>query len=183
MSDQRAPVEAPAELATTDEGHDDAHLPAPREHLLTFYDRLRDKVLAAVEKKSGKLGADAVKVLLLVPDIFLLLVRLVLDKEVPRPARAMIGSVLAYFLLPIDLLPEALIGGAGLLDDLVLATAVLTQVFGGELEPYAKKHWSGPDDLRQVLHDVSAAAHRILGPTLPAKIDKFLERHGGKHPP
>ncbi len=182
MSEPPTP-ESSLQPAQAEEQHDDSHLPAPREHLLAFYDRLREKVLVAMEKKGGKLGADAVKVLLLVPDIFLLLVRLVLDKDVPRPARAMIGSVLAYFLLPIDLLPEALIGGAGLLDDLVLATAVLTQVFGGELEPYAKKHWSGPDDLRAVLRDVSEAAHRFVGPDFQKKIDRFLERHGGNPRP
>src|SRR3954462_14713527 len=32
---------------------------------------------------------------------------LALDKEVPGSARAMIGGALAYFILPIDLLPEA----------------------------------------------------------------------------
>ncbi len=133
-----------------------------QKHLLAAYDGIRRKALRAVERRGGRLGADAVRVLLLVPDIFLLLVRLSLDKEVPVRTRVLIGSVLAYFLLPIDLLPEGLLGGAGYLDDLVLATAVIAQAFGGELETYARKHWSGPDDIREVLRDVSASAHRLL---------------------
>lgn len=162
-------------VETTEEGEEIA-IPASHDHLLTAYDRLRVKVLAAVEKKGGKLSADAVKVLLLVPDIFLLLVRLVLDRDVPPRTRALIGSVLAYFLLPVDLLPEALLGGGGYLEDVVLATAVLAQAFGGELEGHARKHWSGPEDLRVVLRDVTSAAHHLLGPTYHEKLDRFLEK-------
>ena len=51
------------------------------------------------------------RALLLVPDVFILLVRLALDKDVPGSARAMIGGALAYFVLPFDLLPEAILGG------------------------------------------------------------------------
>src|SRR5262245_59645581 len=51
--------------------------------LLSFYDRLREKILQAVEKRGGRLGEGAVRALLLVPDVFILLVRLSLDREVP----------------------------------------------------------------------------------------------------
>jgi uncharacterized membrane protein YkvA (DUF1232 family) len=150
------------------------------EHLLAGYDRLRQRVLRAVERRGGKLGADAVRILLLVPDIFLLLVRLTLDRDVPPAARATIASALAYFLLPVDLLPEAVLGAAGYLDDVVLATALVAQAFGGELEPYARKHWSGPEDLRQVLADVSATAHRLLGGRLHDRLHKLTAGKGGK---
>jgi len=151
-----------------------------REHLLAVYDRIRERVVRAVEKKGGKLGADAVRVLLLVPDIFLLLVRLALDRDVPASARALIASVLAYFILPVDLLPEAILGGAGFLDDVVLATAVLAQAFGGELEPYARKHWSGPEDLRVVIRDVSEAARRLIGGKAHGRLKKLLGKKGGE---
>ncbi len=147
---------------------------AEEERLLGFYDRLRRRILRTVEKRGGKLSANGVRVLLLVPDIFLLLVRLVMDRDVPAGTRALIGSVLAYFILPIDLLPEAILGGAGFLDDIVLATAVVTQAFGGELEPYARKHWSGPDDLRVVLREVSESAQGILGGRLHAQVQRMM---------
>src|SRR4051794_23474892 len=97
----------------------------PSSGLLSFYDRLREKILELVEKRAGrpggKLTEDAVRLLLLVPDVFILLVRLALDKDVPGSARAMIGGAVAYFILPFDLLPEAVLGPGGHLDDLVLA--------------------------------------------------------------
>src|SRR5436305_13954364 len=154
----------------------------PSSGLLSFYDRLREKILQTIERRAGRPGAklteDAVRALLLVPDVFILLVRLTLDKEVPGSARAMIGGALAYFILPFDLLPEAILGPVGYLDDLVLAAAVLAQAFGGELEPYARKHWSGEEDLRVVLRDISQTAHKLLGHNLYERLKKLLGRRG-----
>ena len=150
----------------------------PSSGLLSFYDRLRERILKSVEKRGGRLSEGAVRALLLVPDVFILLVRLSLDKQVPGSARALIGGTLAYFLLPADLLPEALLGGVGFMDDLILATAVLAQTFSGDLEPYARKHWSGSEDLRVVLRDLSETAHSLLGQNLFDRLKGLMGRRG-----
>jgi uncharacterized membrane protein YkvA (DUF1232 family) len=150
----------------------------PHHDLLSFYDRLRPRVLETIERRAGKLPEDVVIALLLVPDIFILLVRLMFDKEVPRRARILIGGALAYFISPIDLLPELFLGPIGYLDDLVVGVAVLSQVFTGDLEPYARKHWTGPRDLHAVLHDVRAAAHNLLGAGVHDRLKRLLSRHG-----
>ena len=158
----------------------------PSKGLLSFYDTLREKILHAIEKREGKRGAKltegTVRALLLVPDVFILLARLALDKNVPGSTRALIGGALAYFILPIDLLPEAILGGAGYLDDLVLATAVLSQAFGGDLEPYARKHWSGSEDLRVVVRDITGTRQSLLGETLrpapPAAVRRGIDLDG-----
>ena len=172
----------PGAVGDVDDEASDAEGEAPwsgREpHLLSFYDRLRDRVTDAVEQRGGRLGPSVVRALLLVPDVFILMVRLTLDREVPASARAMIGGALAYFILPVDLLPEAVIGAGGYLDDLVLASAVLAQTFSGDLEPYARKHWSGREELRTVLRDVSDAAQGLLGRNLYDKVQRLLNRRG-----
>jgi len=152
----------------------------PSTGLLSFYDRLRERVIGTVEKRGGRMSEGAVRALLLVPDVFILLVRLTLDKEVPKPARVLVGGALAYFIMPLDLFPEAILGPIGYMDDLVLATAVLAQAFGGDLEPYARKHWSGSEDLRIVLRDISESAHSLLGHNLYEKVKKLLRRRGVK---
>jgi uncharacterized membrane protein YkvA (DUF1232 family) len=178
---------SPADLAAFDadaaEREADAAMASGGEHLphrdlLSFYDRLRTRTLDFVERRAGKLPEDAVIALLLVPDVFILLVRLVCDKEVPGRARLLIGGALAYFISPFDLLPEALLGPIGYLDDLVVAVAVLTQVFTGDLEPYARKHWTGRQDLQVVLRDVNGAARSLLGPALHDRLKRLLARHG-----
>ncbi len=152
--------------------------PLPSAGLLSFYDRLRERVLHGVEKKGGRFSEAAVEALLLVPDVFILLVRLALDKEVPKPTRALIAGALGYFVLPTDLFPEALFGAGGYLEDLVLASAVLSQAFGGELEPYAHKHWSGSHELRKVLHDLTHTAQVLLGESLYGRLKGLLARRG-----
>jgi uncharacterized membrane protein YkvA (DUF1232 family) len=152
------------------------HLPSP--DLFSFYDRLRARVLDTVERRAGKLPEDVCIALLLVPDIFILLVRLTLDKELPVRSRLLIGGALAYFISPFDLLPEAILGPVGYLDDLVVAVAVLSQVLRGDLEPYARKHWTGRQDLQEVLHDIAATARTLLGPKVHDRLTRLLARHG-----
>lgn len=154
----------------------------PSSGLLSFYDRLRERVVAGVEGRGGRWAEGTVRALMLVPDVFILLVRLAMDKEVPAQARMLIGGALAYFVLPVDLLPEALVGIGGFVDDLVLATAVLAQAFSGELEPYARKHWSGSEDLRVVIQDVTYAAENLLGAKLYGRLKSLLARRGIRLP-
>lgn len=146
--------------------------------LLSFYDRLRERMVKTVARRSRKLGPAAVEALLLVPDVFMLLARLALDRQVPAGARSLIGGALLYFLTPLDLFPEAVIGPVGFLEDLVLAAAVLSQALGGELEPHARRYWSGRQELRGVLHDITASAHSLLGGRLLGRLDRALARRG-----
>lgn len=152
--------------------------PAPGPRLLTFYDRLRRRMLSAAHRRSSRLGKPVVEAMLLVPDVFILLVRLALDRDVPKEARAMIGGALAYFLLPTDLFPEAIVGAAGFLDDVVLAAAVLSQALGGDLEPYARKYWNGDQELRQALRDLTNGAASLLGRDLGGRVERLLARRG-----
>lgn len=149
-----------------------------RERLLGFYDGLRERVLAAARKRTGARGEKAADFLLVVPDVFLLLVRLVLDREVPTPARQLIGGALIYFMVPFDLMPEALIGGFGFADDLVLAAGVLHSALGAELEPFAERHWSGPPGVRKVLADAAQTAKAFAGQTVVGRVQKLLARYG-----
>ena len=164
---------AEAALATGGE-----ELLPPHHDLLGFYDRLRARVLETVERRAGRLPEDVIIALLLAPDIFILLVRLVFDKDVPRRSRLLIGGAIAYWISPFDLLPEAILGPIGYLDDLVVAVAVVSQVFTGDLEPYARKHWTGKQDLKEVLHDINAAARSLLGPAVHGRVKRLLSRHG-----
>ena len=154
----------------------DARLEPQR--LLSFYDRLRVRMVRYVARRSRRLGPAAVEALLLVPDVFILLVRLALDSKVPGGARALIGGALLYFVSPVDLFPEAVLGPVGFLEDLVLAAAVLAQALGGELEPYARRYWSGEQELREVLHDITHSAQSLLGGRLHRRLEGALARRG-----
>ncbi len=146
--------------------------------LLSTYDRLRDRITAWVERHGGRVGQGTAEAVLLVPDIFILLARLSLDRSVPKQTRTMMAGALAYFLMPIDLLPEAFLGPGALTEDLIIAAAVLATAFGSELGPQAEKYWNGSQKLRVVLGDVSAAAHALLGPRLYDRVKMLLAKWG-----
>ncbi len=148
------------------------------ERLLGFYDRLRRRMLAWSEGRGGRVGEKAARALITVPDIFLLLVRLSLDKEVPQRNRALIGGALAYFLLPFDFMPEGLVGPVGYLDDLVLVAMVLESAFDRRLEALCRKHWSGTEDLRKVLQELTGTGSLLLGDRLERRIRRLLTRRG-----
>lgn len=145
--------------------------------LLSSYDRLRQRLVAALDRR-GRLGRALADPLLLAPDLLVLLARLCIDREVSPASRRLIVGALAYFLTPVDLLPEAFVGVGGFLDDVVLVSLVLSHSLNEELEPLAVKHWSGNQELRVVLADVSGAGAALLGFDLYGRLKRFLARRG-----
>ncbi|MDX1632285.1 MAG: DUF1232 domain-containing protein [Thermoanaerobaculia bacterium] len=150
----------------------------PSSGLLSFYDRLRNRITRTVSRRGGSLSEGTVEALLLVPDVFVLLLRLLLDRETPSETRALIGGALAYFVLPADLLPEAFVGVGGFLDDLVLSSVVLSSVLSPELEERARRYWSGSQEVRRTLTDVVQSADALLGADLVGRLEKLLAKRG-----
>lgn len=164
-------------MATASKAEPDS--PAPEvNRLLGFYDQLRRRILAWAERRGGKAGDQLARFLLTVPDIFLLLVRLSLDKDVPEGSRAMIGGALAYFILPIDMVPEGFVGPAGYVDDLVLAATILENAFDRRLEAISLRHWSGSGDLFKVLQELTGAGRLLMGDRLYQRLRRLLARRG-----
>src|ERR1700759_3916189 len=89
-----------------------------------FYDRVRRSIQSYVDRKGKVLGRTA-DFLLLVPDGFILLVRLSADSRVSGKTKGLLGSGIAYYVFPLDLIPEAIVGPIGYLDDLVFAAYIL----------------------------------------------------------
>ncbi len=153
-------------------------LPLEERRLLGFYDRLRRRIAGSAGDRGGKVAGTAAEALLVVPDVFILMARLALDREVPQSSRRLIGGALLYFVLPVDLFPEAFTGPAGYLDDLVIACAVLGEAFGRDLEGFAARHWSGSRRFAEVLGDVGRTADSLLGADLYSRVRRYLSRRG-----
>ena len=151
---------------------DDASDRLPSRGLLSFYDSLRGRISA------GRMGRRSLGLLMVVPDAFMLVARLAIDRRVPRETRALFAGTMAYFLLPTDILPEAMLGIGGFADDLVLALAVLAHAFGRNLSPLAEEHWSGEQDLRVVVSDVLGTAQALLGGRVYQRLRRLLATRG-----
>lgn len=97
------------------------------------------------------------------PAVFELYARLFADTTISRDARAMINAVLAYFVVPEDVLPEAEFGPFGLVDDLFVAGHVF-RILRRELPAGAVAHaWQGEGDVDDVMDVVYTQARAELG--------------------
>ncbi|KNY04038.1 YkvA family protein [Microbacterium sp. GCS4] len=89
-----------------------------------------------------------VDLLRLLPDVVRLLRRLVSDRSVPRSVRVTLVVLLAYLLLPIDLVPD-FIPVLGYLDDAIVVAIALRFVTGRAGADALDRHWPGtPEGLR-----------------------------------
>lgn len=126
-----------------------------------FYQALRARIADWLASK-GK-GFKHAQLLLLAPDLFHLLSRLMLDPRIPAAEKAGLGAALAYFLSPIDLLPEAILGPAGYVDDVALAAYVLNRLINAGHGAVAKELWAGDGDLLASLQRVLEVADQAIG--------------------
>ena len=94
----------------------------PRERRL--YDRLRERV---VPTRPGA-ATGARDLLLFLPDLTVLLARLLRDRRVPLVQKGVALAGIAYVISPIDLLPALVLGPIGLLDDLFVVAACLSRL-------------------------------------------------------
>jgi uncharacterized membrane protein YkvA (DUF1232 family) len=128
----------------------------PRER--RFYDRLRERVVPA--RPGAATGAR--DLLLLLPDLTILLGRLLRDTRVPFVEKAIAVGGIAYVLSPIDLLPAFLLGPIGMLDDLFIVAACLSRLVNHVHPDVVRGHWSGQGDALEVIQSTAAWFEREL---------------------
>jgi uncharacterized membrane protein YkvA (DUF1232 family) len=136
-----------------------------------FYRTLRERV-------AGYTGAYADYVLL-VPDLFLLIARLMLDPRIEGRHKVYMGAALAYVISPIDLLSERRLGVVGYLDDLVVIVAALNILVNEADRAVVLEHWSGKDDLLATIQKVLAQADELVG---KGRLEKILGGLGIRRP-
>ena len=132
-----------------------------------LYDRVRSKLTGI----AGGVPASLTDLVLLLPDLVVLLARLMRDPRVPLAAKLTAGAGLAYALSPIDLMPEILFGPLGVLDDLVVVAAAVSRVLNHVHPDLISAHWSGRgsalDSVQRVARwaeeRVGARVMRVLG--------------------
>lgn len=128
----------------------------PRERRL--YDRLRGRIVAPGRRPHSGPG----DLLLLLPDLVVLLGRLLRDERVPLGAKIIALLGIGYVLSPIDLLPEVLLGPLGLADDLVVVGAALSRLLGDVHPDLVRSHWPGQGDALDAIQRVTAWSDGLL---------------------
>ena len=139
-----------------------------------FYQKLRQRIKAWYEKE-GSSSYRWAEWLLLAPDLFHLLVRLAADPDVPLEEKAKLAAVIAYFISPLDLFPELILGPTGFLDDICLSAYALNGIIN-RIEPaIVQKHWAGETDVLEVVQKILERADRMLGSGLFKRVKRVLK--------
>lgn len=127
-----------------------------------YYRRLRDKFRRWLRTETGKTHRWA-EYLLFAPDLFHLLCKLVVDPEVPVGDKGKLAAAIVYFVSPIDLVPEAIVGPAGYIDDIALAAYVLSRIVCKTDSVIIRRHWAGDGDVLALIQRILTAADRMIG--------------------
>jgi uncharacterized membrane protein YkvA (DUF1232 family) len=123
-----------------------------------LYDRVRERVVPA--RPGATSGAR--DVLLFLPDLTVLLGRLLRDRRVPLGQKAIALAGIAYVVSPIDLLPALVFGPVGLLDDLFVVAACLSRLLNHVHPDVVRAHWSGQGDALEIIQSTTAWFEREL---------------------
>ena len=145
-----------------------------RDRATRFYDRMRSSIREFTEGK--RVVGKTAEFLMLVPDMFMLLWRLTTDSRVARKDKVLLGSAVVYFISPFDLIPEAIVGPIGYLDDLVFAAYVLNKILNSTDAAILREHWSGNGDVLETIQRILNAADTLVETNVTRRLKKMLKR-------
>jgi uncharacterized membrane protein YkvA (DUF1232 family) len=129
----------------------------PRERRL--YDRIRDRLVTPSVDTTTSSVRD---LLLLLPDLTILLTRLLRDRRVAFIHKGVAVAGVAYVVSPLDLMPALIFGPIGLLDDLFVVAACLSRLINHVHPDIVRGHWSGRGDALEMIQSVTGWFEREL---------------------
>lgn len=128
----------------------------PRERRL--YDTLRERVI----RRQYGAASGLRDVMLLLPDVTVLLARLLRDERVPRLPKLLALLGVGYVLSPIDLLPSLLLGPIGLVDDLLVASAAVSRLLNQVHPDVVRAAWPGQGDALEAIQRLTSWSEGVF---------------------
>lgn len=133
--------------------------------------RLRGLVRGYTRRHAQRVATGLLREL---PSFLTLLLGLLRDRRVPPAEKALFVLVIAYVLMPADLVPDFL-GVLGFIDDFYLLGLALARLLGRAGPDLLLEHWAGdPKALGFLVEGVEQ-----LGDALPGRIRRTVRRLAG----
>ncbi len=136
-----------------------------------FYQKIRKDVKHWLNDNLDKENKWA-DYILAAPDFFHLLCKLTADSEIPSNKKLKLLAAIAYFISPIDLLPEAFLGPVGYLDDIAVAAYILNELINEVDSQIVRKHWAGEQDVLDLIKTILVNADEMIGSKMWKRIKK-----------
>ncbi|MDF2630706.1 MAG: hypothetical protein K0R39_4537, partial [Symbiobacteriaceae bacterium] len=140
-----------------------------------YYQKLRERVRSFTVQKAPRWAQPLLPWVLAVPDFFVLMVRLARDERVPTGLKVVVGAVIAYFIMPIDLIPDPL-PIVGEIDDVAVALFALEQIAKKVPADVAQELWPGEGKLADLVAAGTDLFRRALPSRMLTSIQKVLNR-------
>ena len=118
-------------------------------------------------------NSDVLEYIMLLPDLFYLLCKLMTDKDVLRKSKRTVAIAVAYVVSPINLVPD-LIPGLGLLDDVAVCIYALNKIIADTDMEILNRYWCGTGKLLNVVNDFISKADDLIGSGLLKKIKNMF---------
>ena len=122
----------------------------------------------------GRLRKRMKDLLLLLPNLFALMVRLVRDPRVSRADKVILGGAILYVIAPLDFIPD-MIPFIGQVDDSYLVAVSLVRLLSRADPRIVADHWKNQIDVKRLLDSIIEVAGIFLPKpiryALTAKID------------
>jgi uncharacterized membrane protein YkvA (DUF1232 family) len=119
---------------------------APPDEARTLYDRVRAGVQRSLSRALPGRLARLTPWLFALPDLVVLLWRLLLNPKVDARRKAIASAAIAYVAWPLDFLPD-LLPGLGWLDDTTIALLSLCAIISGSPTELRAELWPGDPDV------------------------------------
>lgn len=115
-----------------------------QERVNEFYERFEERInhwdenIDRYREQYALLRALPIKTILKLlragPTVLHLLISILNHEKVSKRTKRMVAAALGYFIFPLDMLPEAIIGPLGYLDDIVVGIILVDHLLNGENE-------------------------------------------------
>jgi uncharacterized membrane protein YkvA (DUF1232 family) len=142
-----------------------------------FYSKLRARIVAWLNARTNVDG-QVREYLLLLPDLFALITRLIADPRIDASLKVQLIAVSAYVISPIDLVPDFLLP-VGLLDDIVAIAFVLSRVvrlMEEAGEDILREHWEGEGDVLAQVQSVAGTADGMLNKIILRRLRRLFPK-------
>ncbi len=134
-----------------------------------FYQKIRADIKKWLNQKTDSKNTWT-EYIMLAPDLFHLLTKLAIDPDVPASKKVKLAGIIAYFISPLDFLPEMLLGPVGYLDDIALTAYILNDIIN-EVDPQiVRRNWAGEKDILVLVKTILANANNMVGSGVWKKI-------------
>ncbi len=138
-----------------------------------FIRRLRIRLADWMESEEGRRYSHA-RYLLWVPDLFGLVLNLLLDERVPPKERGLLVSSVVYVVNSNDFFPESVVGPVGYVDDAVVLAVVLQHILAAVPPGTVDEHWDGSEWVVEVIAQILSDAESMLGTPLWERIQSWV---------